>query len=242
MTEQHAGSASPTTLRTQLVDVMNHELRTPLAAIVGHCELLGELELPESAHRSVQAIVQAGERLARLAGKVTMAAELEAATSQVVRAPADVVALVHEVAAGFASRLAAAGVRLEVRSSRGSVTGFLDREKVRRALVGLIRNAVNHAPPGSLVEVEVEHRPHCLVLAVTDEGPGLDPDRRAQLARPVDLETLDRLPGPGVGLPLACTVAELHGGRLELFGNTPTGLRVRMELPQRYAPRSERMR
>jgi signal transduction histidine kinase len=59
----------------RLVDVVNHELRTPLTTLLGHAELLQDLELPEQARRSVDSIVHAGERLRDLADKVTALGE-----------------------------------------------------------------------------------------------------------------------------------------------------------------------
>jgi signal transduction histidine kinase len=63
-------------LRMQLVDVVNHELRTPLTALLGHAELLQDLDLPEQARRSVDSIVHAGERLRALADRVTAMGEV----------------------------------------------------------------------------------------------------------------------------------------------------------------------
>lgn len=68
--------------RLSLVDVMNHELRTPLASLVGHIELLQELDLDlsEQAERSFAVIVGAASRLADLADTVSRVADRQAAT------------------------------------------------------------------------------------------------------------------------------------------------------------------
>lgn len=81
MTERRADPAparpAAPGLRMQLVDVVNHELRTPLTTLLGHAELLQELELPDQARRSVDSIVVAGERLRDLADRVTSMGELD---------------------------------------------------------------------------------------------------------------------------------------------------------------------
>jgi signal transduction histidine kinase len=79
MTELRADPAQATTaapgLRMQLVDVVNHELRTPLTSLLGHAELLQDLDLPDPAGRSVDCIVHAGQRLRDLADRVTRLGE-----------------------------------------------------------------------------------------------------------------------------------------------------------------------
>lgn len=64
-------------LRAEPVDTINHELRTPLTALLGHTELLQDLDLPPAAVRSVAAIARAGEQLLRLAASFSATVDLD---------------------------------------------------------------------------------------------------------------------------------------------------------------------
>lgn len=81
MSQAHVTSAAfhapGSELRAQLVDMINHELRTPLTTLLGHTELLQDLDLPEMAQESLTAIARAGERLRHLATTVTEIVELD---------------------------------------------------------------------------------------------------------------------------------------------------------------------
>lgn len=223
----------------QLVDIVNHELRTPLASLLGHAELLQGLDLPEDARSSVASIVNAGERLVALAGAVSELAELDAVTSRLNRVPTDPTSLVEDVASSFASRALQRQVRIRVAELHTDVSAVVDYAKVRSALVALVKNAVQHAPEGSSVELEITWDSHVLGLGVKDEGPGMPDDLRAQvLQRVVHLPASGPVGRRGIGLAIADAVAKAHGGALVLAGNDPHGLHARLELPQQKMMRA----
>jgi signal transduction histidine kinase len=223
-------AVASTGLRMQLVDIVNHELRTPLSALLGHAELLQDLDLPEHARSSVAAIVRAGERLMDLAAAVSELTELDAVTGRLERLPVDLVGLADEVAADFTRRAAQRDVAIRVLSSNAEVCALLDAEKLRSALVALVKNAVEHTSVGSLVDIEISTDTHVVWIDVKDQGPGIPGDRRADVLGPVE-RTYTEIPKRGLGLAIADDVARLHGGTLTLHDNEPGGLCARLELP-----------
>lgn len=220
-------------LRWQLVGVVNHELRTPLTTLVGHLELLQELELPEPARRSVAAIARAGEQLTDLASTVSELVELDAVTASLARVRTDLVALACEVAGAYAVRATHAGVTLRVLEPTTEAIAMVDRQKVRRALVALVTNALEHAPAGTPVDLEVAAGLECVAVSVVDRGPGIAEEHLQRVCAPFagPERSPEQMHGRGLGLALCNAVAAAHGGQLLLGQNAPTGLRASLRLP-----------
>jgi signal transduction histidine kinase len=134
-------------------------------------------------------------------------------------------------AAGFASEVAELsrplaeeqGVRL---AASGEGTLNADRERLRRAVLNLVRNAIEASPRGETVELSI---PGGAEIRVADRGPGLTPEAREKLFSPF-FSTKER--GTGLGLPLARKVAAAHGGSLELVSREGGGTLARLAVPR----------
>jgi signal transduction histidine kinase len=105
-----------------------------------------------------------------------------------------------------------------------------DREQLRRAVLNLVRNAVEAAPAASVVEVAAQVDGRDAVVEVRDRGPGLAPEARASLFRPF-FTTKER--GTGLGLALAKKVADAHQGALALAPRAGGGTVARLRVPVR---------
>lgn len=226
--DSHAG------LRWALVGVVNHELRTPLTTLLGHAELLEDLDLPHTAQQSVEAIVRAGTQLSELASMVSEIAELDAVNDELVRHRTDLVMLACGVLAAFTTRAAGVGIALRVVNPAAEVVAMVDPVRVRRALAALVRNAVEHAPSGTSVELEVSADDDTVSLCVTDLGPGIAAEHLDRVRAPFACATYspEDAHGRGLGLAICNAVAAAHGGELVLGPNQPTGLRASLRLPR----------
>ena len=234
ITAERAALREQGELRHRLVDTINHEFRTPLAAVLGHAELLHDIadELPPSARHSLDRMVDAGQRLTDLVRTLSELADLEADT-QLAKTYGDVVELVrdtvHEVDGPARDR------ELElVVDAPATLAVTVDPRKLRKAFRALLDNAVAHAPTGSGVCVGVSRRDGWFDVVVADSGAGIPPRERDRLVQPFERGTED--PGPpatgrGLGLAIAQTVATAHGGSLTLEANEPRGLCARLTLP-----------
>lgn len=88
-----------------------------------------------------------------------------------------------------------------------------DRIKLRQALRNLVANAIDIQPDGGTVELRVQEQQQDVLFTVADSGPGLTADVRDRMCDPF---FTTRAEGTGLGLTLVSTIAELHGGRLEI--------------------------
>jgi signal transduction histidine kinase len=207
--------------RETLLAGIAHEVRNPLGAMDLFAGLLAE-ELagqPQGAH-----VARIRSELASLSKVVEEFLDYARARPPV-REPVDLGLLLAEVA-DLAQPLASQrSVSLGV-EGEGSVGA--DREQLRRALLNLLRNAVEAAPAASEVEVAVKVAGGEAVFEVRDRGAGLAPEARASLFRPF-FTTKER--GTGLGLALAKKVAEAHGGTLELADREGGGTVARLVVP-----------
>ncbi len=207
------------------VRALTHELKSPVAAIRGAGELLQD-ELP-AADRAAFAlqVVQQSERLQRLIDRLLELSKLEQRQHAEGRAPVALrdcaaVAITHTQ-----GRAVQRGMAL-VLSGRGH-SGPWEAELITLAIGNLLDNAIDFAPPGSTVRVELDGT----TVAVQDEGPGV-PDyalprlgeRFFTTARPGGERS-----GSGLGLAIVQRVMVLHGGHMQVR-NTAPGLRVTLDL------------
>jgi len=102
-----------------------------------------------------------------------------------------------------------------------------DEELLERAFENLVRNARDAAGRVGTVELGAWNESERVVVRVSDDGPGIPPERR-QALRPF---FTTRPGGLGLGLPIARKIVQLHEGRLDLLDRLPHGLEVRLSLP-----------
>ena len=195
----------------------SHELRTPLAAMKLH--LSSYREGYENAEETLSVLDEEVERMTRLSeALLTLARE-----GRSERVGVDLAALARDVTTE-ADITYRGPERLELSG---------DPLLLRQALVNLLENARKHAP-GADVTVRLEPQTDAgrnfAVLSVTDSGPGLSPDAFQRAGEAFYRAPGTKAAGSGLGLTVVAQVAKVHGGRLALHPNTPSGLRAELWL------------
>jgi signal transduction histidine kinase len=108
-----------------------------------------------------------------------------------------------------------------------------DEELLRRLLLNVVRNAVQHTRAGGRVDIAVRRQSNQISIEVRDQGPGIAAgDRDRIFERFVQIDNSRRHDGAGLGLPIARWIAELHGGRLDLAESSPSGSTFVVVLPR----------
>ena len=139
----------------------------------------------------------------------------------------DVLEVVREVVDAYRTA-PPRGVEISLATTPASVKADLDSRLVSRALRNLIENALNATPSGGRVEVRVEVENGQARISVADDGPGVDPDQLSRIFEPY-FSTHDS--GTGLGLPIACRIAEEHNGGVTAHNRQQGGLEVTISLP-----------
>jgi signal transduction histidine kinase len=206
-------------LRADFVSLVSHELRSPMASVIGSAQTLKlrwrELS-PEQRESFLGLIAHETSRLAELIGDVLDTSRIEAGTFSYSFGDVDLGDLVRDSAAAAERSQDEVPVRAVVRESLPPVRG--DRERLRQVLINLIDNAVKYSNPGEEVRVEAQSSNSRIVIEVRDQGPGIAPEHQK-----VIFEKFGRVqtgqaakPGTGLGLFIARSIAEAHGGSLDV--------------------------
>ncbi|NKQ52510.1 GAF domain-containing protein [Amycolatopsis sp. K13G38] len=220
--------------KTDFIAALGHELRTPLQAITGFTELLGELDLSRQRRRAaLEHIDSACRHILSLVDDVLDVSRIEAGALSLHPADVDVDAVVAEVVA-LLEPLAEAE-RVTVRRSGRAGTVFGDPRRVTQVLLNLVGNAIRYNRAGGAVDVEAARAGDHVVVAVRDTGAGLAPEHLERLFVPFDRLGADRDQGVGLGLPLARGLTEAMDGTLDVVSAPEEGTTVTVSLPARCA-------
>ncbi len=198
--------------RLQLVGDVAHELRTPLTTIDGYLLGLedGVIQPTEETWRLLRS--ETG-RLTRLVTDLADLWRAEAHQLTLDVADVDLAAIAADAVDRFGPLAAARGVRLE---ALGSAVARGDRDRVTQILANYLSNAIRHAPPSSVVRVELSSRDGAARLAVHDAGPGLTAEQREAVFQRfyrVDAARSRVEGGSGIGLAIVAALASAMGGR-----------------------------
>jgi len=150
----------------------------------------------------------------------------------------DLRAFFGELAERAGGYCAEAGLRLRCVCPERCFYGSIDRQKVERAVLNLISNAMKFTPAGGEIVLRVERTEHSVLVRVTDTGEGIDPLMMATIfSRYEHREQLgDPRWGVGLGLPLVRMIAQLHGGTVVVRSGPGEGTSVTMSLALRARP------
>ncbi|MDB5894948.1 MAG: histidine kinase [Rhodoferax sp.] len=205
-----------------------HQLRTPLAGLIGQTELALRETDPEALRERLLKVHAGALRSAHLVHQMLSLARTESAINL---AAVDVAALAREVAREGTPRAIAAGIDLGYEGEDNAVVPG-ERLLLREALSNLIDNALQYAGRGATVTLRTRHSQagDRVEIEVEDDGPGLQPDEL-----PHAFERFWRaseVPGGcGLGLAIVEGIVQRHGGTVDATAVAPRGLRVRMSLP-----------
>ena len=223
-------------VRTSFVSSVSHELRTPLTSILGYLELLqDDLEgMNEHQQEMLDIVSRNSKRLLALIEDLLVLSRIESGAFRVLKEPVNLRALVNAVAREVATKARASGLELKVAVTEdvGSVLG--DPNELERLLLSLVHNSLKFTPRGGKITIFASRRDGFANISVEDSGTGIP---QAELDKVFDpffrSESADRraIPGTGLGLPIAKTIAEQHGGTIECESEPGQGTRVTVVLP-----------
>jgi signal transduction histidine kinase len=220
---------------------MSHELRTPLNSVIGFAEMI-EDGLTGPLNRQQQdfaaTISRNGHHLLRLINDLLDQAKLESGTFTLALERIDLSGAVRDVLQDL--RPQAMAKHLDVQTEApGPVLATVDPLRLHQVLTNLIGNAIKFTPDGGTVRVTVQAAGDQVTLTVRDSGIGIaaaDQERIFHRFEQVDAGHSQPLQGTGLGLPIARSIVDLHGGTLTVASSLGAGAVFTITLPA--GPRS----
>jgi two-component system OmpR family sensor kinase len=215
---------------------VSHDLRTPLTSIRGYAEALAEgtAEGEEARKRAAAVIGSEARRLERLVADLLDLARLDAREFSLHPRPVDAAEVVTESVEAFRPAATEAGVQLTFVNQGGRVEDtVLDPERLAQVVANLVENALKYAV--AAITVEVGATGDQLTVAVSDDGPGIDPGDLPHVFERLYASRTQpgRKVGTGLGLAIVRELASVMGGGVEAARTPEGGTRLVVSLARR---------
>lgn len=220
-------------MRSVLLDSVTHEFRTPLTAIKASAEtLLSEVELDKPQRKDLLLVInQESDRLNRLVGEAAEVAQLDS----------------HEIQFHFETRQIRDAIDIAIQGSHLALQQHpvevaipanlppvqMDVERIAEVITQLLDNAGKYSPPKTPIYITAELRGSEVVTSIADRGPGIDDVEQEMIFEKFYRGRNQRMliQGTGMGLPIAKTIVELHGGKVGVTSQIGHGSVFYFSLP-----------
>jgi len=185
-----------------LISNLGHELRTPIATLLTHIEILGLDDVGDDIHtQSLQLAKREAQRMSRLVNDMLELGRLEM-TETLTRRPLSLLALVEDVVAQTMPRAVAENVAVDIVSPPTLPLVLGNPDRLRQVLLNLLDNAFKYAGSGSRATVELSTVTGGVACAICDTGPGISPEHLPFVTQRFYRATAETIEGSGLGLAL----------------------------------------
>ncbi|KAF0227849.1 MAG: two-component system cell cycle sensor histidine kinase [Beijerinckiaceae bacterium] len=245
--EQKAEAISANRAKAEFLANMNHEIRTPLNHIIGFSEMI-ETQVfgPCASPRYVEYardIRESGTNLLILISDILDMARIEAGRVALERAPTPLGALLEAATTEVRDAAEAKGIELEIEPDLTDKAAqrliHVDAAAIGQALAHLLRNGIRLSPVGGRVSVRARMSGDHVNIFVADKGCTLSPGDLGKMVDPfghIDGMLQDGCKGSGLGVSIARSLIELHGGTIRLRSSPEIGSLIMIHLPVSLQP------
>ena len=220
--------------RQEMLAVVSHDLRNPLAAVVTAASLIDRTLPPEDerTRKHARTIQRAADRMSRLIRDLLDLASIEGGRVSLVREPAPVAGILEEAAEMMQPLALERGLSLAVVESPAEPLQVgCDRERAMQIFSNLIGNALKFTPAGGSVSLSAAPRGNEVWFSVRDTGPGLRPEHLSRLFERYWQARRSPNEGIGLGLSIVKGLVEAHGGRIWVQSELGQGACFTFTLP-----------
>jgi two-component system, OmpR family, sensor histidine kinase VicK len=218
--------------KTEFIADVSHELRTPLTVLRGNAQV--GLALGGDDHKEIlEEIVEESKRMSRMIEDLLFLARSDSASLPLDFETVAVESLLADLAARAEILAQERGARLEAKlEGRGLVR--VDPQRIEQAVLILVDNAAKYGSDGGTVTLTSSERSGELRIGVEDHGPGIPKEELPRIFERfyrLDKARSRTLGGSGLGLPIAKTIVDAHGGHIEAVSRPGKGTKMSLCLP-----------
>ncbi|MBX3219171.1 MAG: response regulator [Labilithrix sp.] len=217
-----------------LTSLLVHDLKNPLAGILANGDfVLSTSDVSGEPKAAVEDMMASTEAMHQMVMNLLDISRAESGALSPSRAEVDVAALLREVEGPARRRAESRRQTLRVEVAPDLAPIQVDPLLLRRTLENLLDNSLRYTPSDGAIDVVARVDDGALVLEVTDEGPGIPPERRERIFdkyAQVDGSAIDRT-SRGLGLVFCRMAIEAHGGEISIADHQPQGAVFRLKLP-----------
>lgn len=219
--------------KTDFLADVSHELRTPLTVLRGNAEIGLQMKPDEMQREILDEILSESSRMTKMVEDLLFLARSDSSSLPLTRKPVRIAPLLADISARAAVLLRERGAELKTDlQARG--TADLDISRFEQAVLIPLDNAAKYASSGGPVSLRTTTDSSKLEIEVTDSGPGVGPedlDRVFERFYRVDKTRARKLGGTGLGLPIARTIIEAHGGTMTAASDPGEGTTISITVP-----------
>ena len=225
-------------VKNDFVSLVSHELRTPMTSIKGYTDLMlkGSVgELNDQQRRFMTIVKSNVDRMAELVSDLLDVSRLESGRMRLARERLDLASVVFETSQELVETLRQRELTLQFDLSPGLPRVYADHGRVIQVLLNLLSNAYRYTPAGGTITISVHQERDEVQVDVTDTGIGIPQQEQATIFERfyrVDHPVVQQQAGTGLGLPIAKSLIEMHGGRLWLRSKPGQGSTFSFTLPR----------
>jgi signal transduction histidine kinase len=219
--------------REEIVGVVSHDLRNPVAAVkmLSRALLRGSADGATPASENIELISQAAEQMDALIRDLLDVNRLDAGKLAITSVAVDPSALLADALQTLRPLVEEKGISLDLQIETGLPKVMADSERIQQVLSNLVGNAIKFSPSGSKIVVAPRRDADQVIISVVDDGKGIAAE---QLPRVFDRywqsSRTDRQ-GAGLGLAIAKGIVEAHGGRIWIESRQGEGTIASFSLP-----------
>ncbi|MGA2111156.1 MAG: ATP-binding protein [Anaerolineales bacterium] len=222
-------------LKSTFISIISHELKTPVALIKGYASTLRREDArwdPATIQDALSVIEQESDHLTSLIQDLLDASRLQAGGLELNVGEVKLDELASRLAERFSTQSPRHRFQVHFPDKFPVILG--DEERLSQVISNLLSNAIKYSPPSTEVEIRGQVEPDQVLVTVSDQGPGIDPQ---DLPHVFDrfyraLDAARKTPGAGLGLYLARAVVEAHGGRIWADNEPQHGTRISFAIPR----------
>ncbi|AIE73053.1 MULTISPECIES: PAS domain S-box protein [unclassified Synechocystis] len=221
--------------KSQFVDIVSHEFRTPLTSIVGFGELLSKYFdrlSPEKKLHYISNIQNASQRLKQLIDDVLSISRYDANKLEINLGNVNLWSLGNDLIEGFRCGLGSEHHLQFNYHLKPEELSLVDVKLLRHALENILSNAIKYSAPGSIVSLNINKQDNHLLFVVKDQGIGIPPQDQEKLFEAFHrASNVGDIPGTGLGLSIVKRYVEFQGGKVEVDSVEGQGTTIVIKIP-----------
>lgn len=221
-------------MRREFIASVSHDLRTPLTSINGFVQgMLDGLVQPDDTPRYLRIIKEETKRLLTLTEDILQLAKIQSGSITLCRSYIPVKSFLEEIVENSGLACNSKGIAIQVDCAENDEV-YADKERLQQILLNIIGNSLKFTPQGGRVTIAVEVNGEEVRFRVRDTGQGIEPGELPFIFEKFFQGDKSRfaMGGTGLGLNIAKTFVEMHGGKIYARSEEETGTEIIFELPQ----------
>jgi signal transduction histidine kinase len=222
--------------KNDFIAITSHELRTPLGVILGNATFLREVMQNHELRPQIDAIVVSALRMKELIETLTRESNVQTGTARVRIEPVQLNRLVEDLVTSYQSEARRKEILLSVQLEERQIVIEGEADKISIAIQNLLRNALSFTDNGGAIDVSLRTLPGYAQFSISDTGIGIPLDEQERIFDrfyQVESHLTRRHGGMGLGLSVAKSMVEIHGGQIWVRSKPGAGSTFSFILPEK---------